>query len=196
MLKQLGEIQKGKAYHQLHLEDPGLVDYHQAKLGEHFQWELKVKRELMNIYTTSQGYDKATPKMIKEIERTFEWQYPAASNQLFSLPTLLNDLLASPYIHKVGLESHRDMEKLAKDLDCPLVVRSCHDIKTHPFIAFSESRSLSGLAEIFLGYQLHKKERLTNWENRKLTAAQVTYAATDAWISLQVYNEMLQQVSQ
>lgn len=46
---------------------------------------------------------------------------------------------------------------------------------------------LRGLAACFLGVRISKTARCSNWGTLKLSAQQITYAATDAWISRQIY---------
>ena len=47
------------------------------------------------------------------------------------------------------------------------------------------ARKLSG---IFLGGRISKGQQVSNWENETLTLPQMSYAATDAWICLDIYN--------
>lgn len=49
---------------------------------------------------------------------------------------------------------------------------------------------LRNLAAGLLGIRVSKKARLTNWEAKSLTPAQVNYAATDAWVSRELYLAM------
>lgn len=53
-----------------------------------------------------------------------------------------------------------------------------------------EDKSLRKMAAIILGVGVSKAQRLSNWEARELTAAQLKYAATDAWICLEMYNRL------
>ena len=46
---------------------------------------------------------------------------------------------------------------------------------------------LRGLAAALLGVRISKKSRLSNWAVKRLTPDQITYAATDAWISRELY---------
>lgn len=46
---------------------------------------------------------------------------------------------------------------------------------------------LRGLAACFLGVRISKTARCSNWGNTRLSAQQITYAATDAWVSRQIY---------
>lgn len=49
---------------------------------------------------------------------------------------------------------------------------------------------LRNLAAALLGVRVSKKARLTNWEVKTLSAAQICYAATDAWVSRELYLAM------
>lgn len=53
-----------------------------------------------------------------------------------------------------------------------------------------EDKSLRKMAAIILGKSVSKAQRLSNWEAKELTAAQLRYAATDAWICLEMYNKL------
>ena len=48
-------------------------------------------------------------------------------------------------------------------------------------------RSVRKMAAIVLGVKISKAQRLSNWEAASLTPAQQLYAATDAWISREIY---------
>lgn len=47
------------------------------------------------------------------------------------------------------------------------------------------------LAAIFLKRRISKGQQTTNWENEELTIHQQRYAATDAWICVRIYNELI-----
>ena len=51
-------------------------------------------------------------------------------------------------------------------------------------------QSLQGLCAIFLREHLSKTHQQSNWKKENLSPGQIRYAATDAWISLKVYEEM------
>jgi ribonuclease D len=53
-----------------------------------------------------------------------------------------------------------------------------------------ESNSLKKLAAIVLGIKVSKSKQLTNWESPNLTEEQLIYAATDAWVCLEIYNKL------
>jgi ribonuclease D len=56
-----------------------------------------------------------------------------------------------------------------------------------------ESIGARNFAGIFLKGRISKSQQVSNWENEELTEAQISYAATDAWICIEVYKGMLEQ---
>lgn len=50
--------------------------------------------------------------------------------------------------------------------------------------------SVRKMAAITLGLKISKAQRLSNWEAASLTPAQQLYAATDAWISREIYMKL------
>jgi len=50
--------------------------------------------------------------------------------------------------------------------------------------------SLRKMAAIVLGIRISKAQRLSNWEAMELTLPQQLYAATDAWVALEIYNRL------
>ncbi len=53
-----------------------------------------------------------------------------------------------------------------------------------------EDKSLKKLSAIVLGIKVSKSQQLSNWENPILTEAQQRYAATDAYVCLQIFNKL------
>ena len=52
-------------------------------------------------------------------------------------------------------------------------------------------KSVRKMAAVTLGIRISKAQRLSNWETSTLTPAQQLYAATDAWVSLEIYPRLL-----
>ncbi len=52
--------------------------------------------------------------------------------------------------------------------------------------------SLKKMAAITLGFRISKGQQVSNWEAEPLSEAQIRYAATDAWVSLRIYQELRQ----
>lgn len=99
------------------------------------------------------------------------------------------DLFEDPKIIKVGVSIHDDLTRL----------RALADFNPQNFLELQvltndygiESNSLRKLAAIILGIRISKSQQLTNWEAESLTEPQMIYAATDAWASLEIYNELV-----
>ncbi|MEP2773420.1 MAG: 3'-5' exonuclease [Fulvivirga sp.] len=50
-----------------------------------------------------------------------------------------------------------------------------------------ESNGLRKLTAIILGFRISKNAQVSNWEAEKLSQKQLQYAATDAWVCLEMY---------
>lgn len=55
-----------------------------------------------------------------------------------------------------------------------------------------EEKSLRKMSALTLGYRISKAQRLSNWEAQQLTPQQQSYAATDAWACIEIYNRLQQ----
>lgn len=53
-----------------------------------------------------------------------------------------------------------------------------------------EEKSVRKMSGIVLGMRVSKAQRLSNWEASELTEAQQQYAATDAWVCLEMYRRL------
>lgn len=53
-----------------------------------------------------------------------------------------------------------------------------------------DEKSVRKMAAIVLGIRISKAQRLSNWEALSLTAAQQSYAATDAWACLEIFHRL------
>ncbi|MEG1634330.1 MAG: 3'-5' exonuclease domain-containing protein 2, partial [Rikenellaceae bacterium] len=54
-----------------------------------------------------------------------------------------------------------------------------------------EEKSLRKISGIVLKQRVSKAQRLSNWSAQTLTAQQIEYAATDAYITREIYMEFL-----
>lgn len=50
--------------------------------------------------------------------------------------------------------------------------------------------SVKKLTALLLGFRISKGAQTSNWESPQLTERQLTYAATDAWVCLKIYEEL------
>lgn len=101
----------------------------------------------------------------------------------FSAP--LTELFAAPAIVKSGVALADDLRQLkllfefeAQRVLDPGKVASRHGL---------EQTGLRNLAGIFLGFRIPKGNRTSNWAAPRLNAAQINYAATDAWACRELF---------
>ena len=93
---------------------------------------------------------------------------------------ILAEMLADPHTVKAGVALANDLRALKhvfdfaeqNVLDLGIVARRLGLTQT----------GLRNLAGIFLGIRIPKGTSTSNWAAPRLSAAQVTYAATDAWV--------------
>ena len=102
------------------------------------------------------------------------------------LPEELISLLADPEILKVGVAILDDIRALQKL--CKFDAESFVDLSNIASELGIVTCGLRNLAAIFFGVRITKKEQLTNWERHKFNSSQCLYAATDAWICLEMFN--------
>ena len=54
-----------------------------------------------------------------------------------------------------------------------------------------KDKSLRKISGIVLGKKVSKAQRLSNWEAKTLTPQQQVYAATDAWVCVAIYHQLI-----
>ncbi|MDF1548872.1 MAG: 3'-5' exonuclease domain-containing protein 2 [Bacteroidales bacterium] len=101
----------------------------------------------------------------------------------------IRKILSDNTIVKVGVAIRDDLNALKrKSTFTPQSFIELQDmVKKYGIQNFS----LQKLSAIVLGLRISKSKRLSNWEAETLNEAQQKYAATDAWISLEVYKKLL-----
>ena len=92
-------------------------------------------------------------------------------------------------ILKIGIALHDDLKDLKKVR--PFEPRGFIDLNTTATKMGMENIGAKNLSGIFLKGRISKNQQTSNWENHILTEPQQIYAATDAWLCLKVYEEIL-----
>lgn len=54
-----------------------------------------------------------------------------------------------------------------------------------------EVESVKKLTALLLGFRISKGAQTSNWEAEKLNEKQIAYAATDAWVCLEIYKKLI-----
>ncbi|MCK5028217.1 MAG: 3'-5' exonuclease domain-containing protein 2 [Bacteroidales bacterium] len=118
-----------------------------------------------------------------------------SSNQAFllrinkiGLSDEIKEILSNPDIIKIGLAIKDDIK----------ILREIGDFEPAGFIDLQdyveefaiEAKSLKKITGIVLEKRISKSQQVTNWEKEELSEAQQVYAATDAWVCLQIYRKL------
>jgi len=97
----------------------------------------------------------------------------------------LCDLLADESIIKTGVAVRDDilgLQRLAEFTPSGFIDLS--DVST---AAKMQTHGLRNMAANLLGFRISKSAQCSNWAKEKLTTQQINYAATDAWVSRELY---------
>ena len=113
---------------------------------------------------------------------------------LFRLPSLglpqeIADIMAAPYITKIGAAVGEDIHGLQHY--CPFEPHRFLDLQSFGEEFGIKEKSVRKMAAIILGCKVSKAQQCSNWEADPLTDAQLLYAATDAWICVRMYKTLL-----
>lgn len=102
-----------------------------------------------------------------------------------TIPNRVIQILEDEKIIKVGVGSTLDnhnLQKLKK-----YTPKSFIDLQDLAKAKGIEVFSLKKLCEVLLHKKISKRQQLSNWESKKLSDAQINYAATDAYAAILLY---------
>ena len=104
------------------------------------------------------------------------------------LTSHLTDLLSDENILKLGVGLHDDVIALQKLKQ----FESAGFVELHSYVSELGVRNtgLRKLAAIILSIRISKSQQTSNWENNWLSPNQLRYAATDAWVCLEMYKKL------
>lgn len=105
-------------------------------------------------------------------------------SRLDVFPALV-ELLAKPDIVKTGVGLAHDLRQLK--LVFPFTVKNVLDLGVIARRRGLGQTGVRNLAGMFLGFRIPKGNRTSNWAAPRLSPAQITYAATDAWASRELF---------
>jgi ribonuclease D len=97
----------------------------------------------------------------------------------------LSELLAERRIVKAGVAVADDLRTLKHVF--PFVEQSITDLGIVARHAGYEQTGLRNLAGMFMGIRITKGVKTSNWAAASLSAPQITYAATDAWVCRELH---------
>ena len=97
----------------------------------------------------------------------------------------LVELLAKREVIKAGIGLAHDLRQLKQVF--PFDVENSVDLGVIARRRGFGQTGVRNLAGLLLGYRIPKGNRTSNWAAPRLSPAQVTYAATDAWVCRELY---------
>lgn len=103
-------------------------------------------------------------------------------------PNRLLGLLSNEEIIKVGVGLSDDLRRLRSDFR--FEPAGFLDLQQYVEAFRIEEKGLKKLSAIVLGKRISKSQQVSNWDAEPLTEAQLRYAATDAWICLEIYHTL------
>ncbi|MCQ2227306.1 MAG: 3'-5' exonuclease domain-containing protein 2 [Bacteroidales bacterium] len=112
---------------------------------------------------------------------------------MIGLPRAIVNVLENPSIVKTGVAIRDDIRGLQR----------WHKFTPGNFVELQtlahdhglEEASLKKLAARVLGIRISKRQRLSNWEAGVLSIGQQLYAATDAWVGIESYENLVSGVT-
>jgi len=104
------------------------------------------------------------------------------------LPQEIISIFENPDIIKAGVAIHDDIKALQKINRFQPV--SFIELSTMAKASGLQVESVKKLAGLLLGFRISKGAQTSNWEALTLTEKQVEYAATDAWVCLEIYEHL------
>jgi len=105
-------------------------------------------------------------------------------SRLEVFPALV-ELLAKPDLVKAGVGLAHDLRQLK--LVFPFTVKNAVDLGVVARRRGLGQTGVRNLAGIFLGFRIPKGNRTSNWAASRLSPAQISYAATDAWACRELF---------
>jgi ribonuclease D len=99
---------------------------------------------------------------------------------------VIKGVLEDPNILKVGAAIRDDLKNLQKLFK--FAPQNFVELQSLAKEKGLKNMGLRGMTEEVLKASLSKKAKISNWELKTLSAEQIIYAATDAWIGLKLYD--------
>jgi ribonuclease D len=105
------------------------------------------------------------------------------------LPKEITSIFENQNIVKAGVAIHDDIKCLQKVTN--FKPASFVELSTMAKSLGLQVESVKKLAGLLLGFRISKSAQTSNWEAPTLTEKQIDYAATDAWVCLEIYLKLL-----
>ncbi len=156
--------------------------------------------------------DDAAPAAIEALERETLLGFDTETKPVFkpgiSYPPALVQLAGEQRAYIFQLQKLKYLDGLVRIFTNPNIIKAgialaddlkkLQEVRAFKAAGFAEvgdlarklnitQTGLRSLAGLILGYRVSKREQRSNWARTQLTPSQITYAATDAWVSRELY---------
>lgn len=100
----------------------------------------------------------------------------------------ITSLFENAKVVKAGVGIRDDLKALRKHRE--FEPANCFDLSTIAKQSGLQVESVKKLAALVLGFRISKGAQTSNWEAATFTQKQIEYAATDAWVCLELYMKL------
>jgi ribonuclease D len=104
------------------------------------------------------------------------------------LPGFLRFILEDSKITKIGVAIRDDLKAINRI--SPLQPDGFIDLQQYVTNFNIGDKSLKKITAQVLGFRISKRFQTSNWEEETLSLQQLEYAATDAWVCLEIYKKL------
>ncbi len=105
------------------------------------------------------------------------------------LPPGIIRIFENDTIIKAGVAIHDDIKALQKIV--PFEPAAFVELAAMAKASGLQVESVKKLAALLLGFRISKSAQTSNWEASNLSEKQVEYAATDAWVCLEIHRQLI-----
>lgn len=107
------------------------------------------------------------------------------------LPNVVKNLLDDKDVLKIGVAIHDDILSLQKLSH--FEPKGFIELQQYVKRFGIEDNGLKKLTANILGFKISKRQQTSNWEAEELNQAQISYAATDAWVCYEIYRKLIKE---
>jgi ribonuclease D len=149
-----------------------------------------VKHDLLGFDTeTRPSFRKGTQYYVSLLQlATDDMAFLFRLNEI-GMPELIKEILEDSAIIKIGAAVLDDLRGLRK-VSMGFQPQSFFDLNEELKKVGFENVGVRNLAAMVLNMRISKSEQVSNWEATELTDKQKLYAATDAWVCLEIYKKL------
>ena len=135
--------------------------------------------ETRPAFTKGESYP---PALVQAATANVVYLFQLRRNEVFPV---VAGMLEAARIVKTGVSVSRDLRDLKAVL--PFEQQNVLDLEGVARRGGLKQTGVRNLAGMLLGFRIPKGNTTSNWAAPKLTSAQITYAATDAWACRELY---------